>query len=49
MATFAVILGENIEEERLHIVIQGLVVQEQLGQETKVLTIYLCAKNITPL
>ena len=39
MATFAVILGQDVEEEGLHIVVEGLVVQEQLGQQTQVLTV----------
>lgn len=39
MAALAVVLCENVEEEGLHIVVQRLVVQEQLGQQTQVLTV----------
>lgn len=39
VATFAVILGEDVEKEGLHIIVEGLVVQEQLGQQTQVLTV----------
>ena len=41
MTTLAVILGEDIEQERLHVIVQRLVVQEQLDQETQVLTVDL--------
>ena len=39
VAALAVILGEHVEEEGLHVVVQGLVVQKQLGQQTQVLTV----------
>ena len=39
VATFAVILGQDVEKEGLHIIVEGLVVQEQLGQQTQVLTV----------
>lgn len=39
MAALAVVLREDVEEERLHVVVQGLVVQEQLGQQAQVLTV----------
>lgn len=39
MATFAVILGEDVKKEGLHVVVESLVVQEQLGQQTQVLTV----------
>ena len=39
MATPRVALGHNVEEERLNVVIQGLVVQEQLGQQAQVLAV----------
>lgn len=39
VATFAVILGEDVEKEGLHIIVEGLVVQKQLGQQTQVLTV----------
>lgn len=39
VATFAVVLGEDVEKEGLHIIVEGLVVEEQLGQQTQVLTV----------
>lgn len=39
MATFVIILGQDVEKERLYIIVEGLVVQEQLGQQTQVLTV----------
>ena len=39
MAAFVVVLGQDIEKEGLHIIVEGLVVQEQLGQQTQVLTV----------
>lgn len=39
MAALAVVLREDVEKERLHVVVQGLVVQEQLGQQAQVLTV----------
>lgn len=39
VATFAVVLGQDVEKEGLHVVVEGLVVQEQLGQQTQVLTV----------
>lgn len=39
MATFAVVLGEDVEKEGLHVVVESLVVQEELGQQTQVLTV----------
>lgn len=39
MATFAVILGEDVKKEGLHVVVESLVVQEELGQQTQVLTV----------
>lgn len=37
MTALLVVLREDVEEERLHIVIQGLVIQEELGQQAEVL------------
>lgn len=37
MTAFLIILCKNVEEERLHIIIQGLVIQEKLGQQAEVL------------
>lgn len=39
VATFAVVLGEDIEKEGLDIIVEGLVVQEQFGQQTQVLAV----------
>lgn len=39
MTPLAVILCQDVEEERLHIVVQGLMVQKQFGQKTQVLTV----------
>lgn len=39
MATFAVILGEDVKKEGLHIIVECFVVQEELGQQTQVLTV----------
>lgn len=39
VAAFAIVLSEDVEKEGLHIIVQGLVVQEQLGQQTQVLTV----------
>lgn len=39
MATFAVVLCEDVKKEGLHVIVEGLVVQEQLGQQTQVLTV----------
>ena len=41
VAAGVVCLGHDVEEEGLHVVVQRLVVQEQLGQETEVLAVDL--------
>lgn len=41
MAPCVVSFGHDIEEERFNIVVQSLVVQEEFGQQTQVLTINL--------
>ena len=41
VAALLVTLGQNIEEKRFHVVVEGFVVQEQLSQETQVLTVDL--------
>ena len=41
MATVLVAYGHNVKEEGLHIVVQSLVVQEELGNETQILAIDL--------
>lgn len=33
VAALGVVLGQHVEEERFHVVIQRLVVEEQLGQQ----------------
>lgn len=42
MAALAVVLREHIEEEGLHVIVQRLMVQEELGQQAQILTVY-CA------
>ena len=34
-----VMLAENVEQEGLHVIVQGFVIQEQLGQQAKVLAV----------
>ena len=34
-------LSENVEEERFDVEVQSLVIKEELGQQTEVLTVYL--------
>ena len=46
MAAFTVILGENIEQEWLNIIIQGLVIKEELHQQTQILTVDLVCVSI---
>ena len=41
MAAMFIIFGENIEEEGLHIVVESLVVEEEFGEKTEILTIDL--------
>ena len=41
MAALAVVLGEHIEEEGLHVVVERLVVEEQLDEQAEVLTVDL--------
>lgn len=45
MAAGIVSFGHHIEEERLHIVVQSFVVQEEFGKEAQVLTINLQKAN----
>lgn len=37
MTAFLIVLCEDVEQERLHIIIEGLVIQKKLGQQTEVL------------
>lgn len=41
VAALAVVDGERVEEERLHVVVERLVIEEKFGQEAKVLAIDL--------
>lgn len=41
MTPRVVSFGHNVEEKRLNIVIESLVIQEEFGQQTQVLTINL--------
>ena len=40
MTTFGVVLREHVKQEGLHIVVKRLMVQEELGQQTEILTVY---------
>lgn len=42
MAAFIVVLCEYVEKEGLHVIVQRLMVQEELGKQTQILTVY-CA------
>jgi hypothetical protein len=39
VAAVSVVLGHNVEQEWLHIIVEGFGTQEKLGQEAKILTI----------
>ena len=41
MGPLAVPLSQHVEEERLHIKVEGLVLQEELGHEAEVLAVHL--------
>jgi len=41
VAARTVVLGHDVKEKRLHIVVQGLVVQEEFCQQAQVLTVGL--------
>lgn len=41
MAALLVVLGEHVEEERLHVVVERFVVQKQLSQQTQILAVDL--------
>ena len=41
VTALAVILGEDIEQERLHVIVERLVVEEQLDEQAEVLTVDL--------
>ena len=41
MIAVFVVLGEYVEEERLHVIIERFVVQKQLGEQAQILTIDL--------
>ena len=41
MTTLTVILGEDIEQERLHVIVERLVVEKQLDEQAEVLTVDL--------
>lgn len=46
MASFAVVFRQDIEQEGLNVVVQGLVVEEQFGEEAQVLTVYLVGVSV---
>ena len=41
VTALAVILGEDIEQEGLHVVVERLVIEEQLDEQTEVLAVDL--------
>ena len=41
MAAAAVALGHDVEEERLDVVVEGLVIQKQFSQKAKILAVNL--------
>lgn len=46
VAPCVVCLGHHVEEKRLHVVIQGFMVQEELGEETQVLAVNLLIQHV---
>ena len=46
MTTLVVALTHDIEEEGVGVVVQGLVVQKQLGQQTEVLGVILILPSV---
>lgn len=46
VAPTLIAFGKYIEQKRLHIIVKGLVVQEQLGKETQILAIYFTLLTI---
>lgn len=42
MTPLGVVLREHVKKERFHVVVQSLVIQKELGEQTEVLTVY-CA------
>ena len=41
VAALGVVLGQDVEEERLHVVVERLVIEEEFDEETEVLTVDL--------
>ena len=46
VAALGVVLGQDVEEKRLNVVVERLVVKKQLDQEAKILTIDLVHVSI---
>lgn len=46
MITLPVVLGKHVEQKRLHVVVQCLVVQKQLRQQTQILTVDLVCVTV---
>src|SRR5690348_4023720 len=46
VATAVVTLAQDVEQERFHIIVQCLVIQEQLGQQAEVLTVNLVLLSV---
>jgi hypothetical protein len=42
MVAAAVPFTQHVEQEGVNVIVQGLVVQEQLGQQAQVLAVHLC-------
>ena len=40
-----VVFGENVKQERLHVKIQSLVVEEELGEQAEILRVDLFERN----
>ena len=46
VAALGVVLGQDVEEERLHVVVERLVIEEEFDEETEVLTVDLVGVTI---
>ena len=41
MAAIFIVFGQNVEQKRLHVVVESFVVEEELGEEAEILTVDL--------
>merc|ERR1719450_1306538 len=46
MTSLAIVLCQDVEQERLHVIVERLVIQEQFDQKTEVLTVDLVGVTI---